>query len=53
MVFEARVTPLGRGTESWPPAYRSGVAAGLLLDDEGGLTVREMFVSQWPRFPLL
>jgi hypothetical protein len=46
VVYEAGVTPLRWDTESWPPSYRNGVAAGLLLDDEGRLTLRDMFLEE-------
>ena len=41
---EAGVSPLRHNAESWPPSYRSGVAAGLLLSASGRLTLRGRFV---------
>jgi hypothetical protein len=46
VIFEAGVKPLGWDTESWPPNYRSGVAAGLLIDDEGRLALTGMFLKE-------
>lgn len=39
VVFEAGVEPLRDGADAWPTAYRSGVAAGLLLDSDGRLVL--------------
>jgi hypothetical protein len=44
VVSEAGVSPLRHNAESWPPSYRSGVAAGLLLSASGRLTLRGRFV---------
>jgi len=45
VVSEAGVRPLRWDAEAWPASYRSGVAAGLLLDDSGRLTLRTGFVE--------
>ena len=45
VVSEAGVRPLRWDAEAWPVAYRDGVAAGLLLDGSGRLTLRIGFVE--------
>jgi hypothetical protein len=45
VVSEAGVRPLRWDAEAWPAAYSDGVAAGLLLDDSGRLTLRKGFVE--------
>jgi hypothetical protein len=45
VVSEAGVEPLRWDAEAWPPSYRSGVAAGLLLDANGRLALRTRFVQ--------
>jgi hypothetical protein len=45
VVSEAGVTPLRSDAESWPASYRNGVAAGLLLDGRGRLSLRSRFVE--------
>lgn len=45
VVSEAGVEPLIREAEAWPSSYRSGVAAGLLLDDAGRLSLRARYVE--------
>ena len=45
VVSEAGVEPLRWDAEAWPPSYRSGVAAGLLLDANGRLALRIRFVQ--------
>lgn len=44
VVREAGVTPLRTDGRAWPSPYRSGVAAGLLLSDDGRLTLRSGFI---------
>lgn len=42
---EAGIEPLRWSPEVWPPHYRNGVAAGLLLDGAGRLGLRRWFVD--------
>jgi hypothetical protein len=44
VVREAGVIPLRTDGRAWPSPYRSGVAAGLLLSDDGRLTLRSGFI---------
>jgi hypothetical protein len=45
VVSEAGVSPLRWDAEAWPSSYRSGVAAGLLLDGSGRFSLRPAFVQ--------
>ena len=45
VVSEAGIDPLRSFPEVWPPHYRSGVAAGLLVDGAGRLGIRRWFVE--------
>ena len=45
VVSEAGIDPLRWTPEAWPPNYRSGVAAGLLLDGAGRIGIRRRFVD--------
>ena len=45
VVAEAGVAPLAREAQNWPPSYRAGVAAGLLLDSDGRLALREPYLD--------
>jgi hypothetical protein len=45
VVSEAGVEPIRRDPAAWPASYRSGVAAGLLLDESGRLSLRSRYVE--------
>lgn len=45
VVSEAGVSPIRRDPDAWPPSYRIGVAAGLLLDSNGRLNLRSRYVE--------
>jgi hypothetical protein len=39
------VEPIRRDPAAWPSSYRAGVAAGLLLDEAGRLSLRSRYVE--------
>ena len=45
VVREAGVDPLKTDASSWPASYRSGVAAGLLIDSRGRLALKQQFIG--------
>jgi len=45
VVSEAGVEPIRRDPDAWPSSYRDGVAAGLLLDEAGRLSLRSPYVE--------